>query len=138
MTERAETPAGNVGKPRHGAFHDGVLVEGEVEVALLDPDGVIVWVNDAWRDFAMANGGDTERLGIGTSYLAACDADPDDAVAGAVAAAIRSALAGELPAPMTIRIPCDGPDDARWFDVLISSWTGADEAVLGASVTLSP
>ena len=137
-TEGAATPDGNVGPPRHGAIYDGVFVEADVEVALLDPDGTIVWVNDAWRDFALANGGDAASLGIGASYLAACEADAGDAVADAVAAAVRSALAGELPAPMTIRIPCDGPDDARWFDVLISSRTGAGGTVEGASVTLSP
>jgi anti-anti-sigma factor len=33
-----------------------------VEVALLDRDGVIAWVNQAWRAFAAANGGRRRRL----------------------------------------------------------------------------
>ena len=40
-----------------------------VEVALLDRSGVIVSVNEAWQAFALANGGDPERVGRGVSYL---------------------------------------------------------------------
>jgi hypothetical protein len=35
----------------------------EVEVALLDPDGVIVSANQAWFDFCLDNGGDIARCG---------------------------------------------------------------------------
>ena len=37
----------------------------EVELALLDAQGVIVAVNDAWLAFCAANGGDCARTGGG-------------------------------------------------------------------------
>jgi PAS domain S-box-containing protein len=106
------------------------------EVALLDLDGVIVEVNAAWNEFCLANGGDPARAGVGISYLTACDAAHDPA-SGQVAAAIRAAIAGHLPAPMTVRVPCDGPVDRRTFDLLVSSRFGADGTRVGAVVTLS-
>jgi anti-anti-sigma factor len=107
-----------------------------VQVALLDRDGVIAWVNQAWRAFAAANGGDPARTGAGVSYLQACAAG-DDPVAAEVAAAIRAALAGDLPDPLTIELPCHSPATERWFDVLISSRFADDGRRLGATVTLS-
>ncbi len=108
-----------------------------VQVALLDRDGVIAWVNQAWRAFATANGGDPARTGAGVSYLRACAAVGDDPVAAEVAAAIRTALAGDLPDPLTIEVPCHSPAAERWFDVLISSRFADDGRRLGATVTLS-
>jgi hypothetical protein len=107
-----------------------------VELALVDLDGVIVAVNDSWRAFCVRNGGDIRRAGVGSSYLDVCDAD-GDAGSRAVAASIRSAVAGELPAPVTVTISCPAPDAARSYDVLVSSRLDDDGACVGATVTLS-
>jgi GAF domain len=108
----------------------------EVEVALLDSAGVIVDVNQAWHDFCLDNGGDLSRTGIGMSYLDMCAAAADDA-AIETRAAIETALLGELSAPLTVQIPCDAPDQPRWFDVLVSSRFDLDGRCIGATVTLS-
>jgi anti-anti-sigma factor len=108
-----------------------------VEVALLDRDGVIAWVNQAWRAFAAANGGDPARAGAGVSYLQAGAAAGDDPGAAEVAAAIRTALAGDLPDALRIEVPCHGLATERWFDALISSRFADDGRRLGATVTLS-
>ena len=107
-----------------------------VEVALLDTDGVIVWVNRAWDEFGLTHGGDPTRSGAGHSYLAVCDA-ADDPASDAVATAIRSALRGELPAPARVHMRCPTPQRPLLFDVLISTRRGDDGHVLGATVTLS-
>ena len=108
-----------------------------VEVALLNRNGVIAWVNQAWQAFAAANGGDPARTGTGVSYLQACAAAGDDPVAREVADAIRTALAGDLPGPLMIEVPCHSPATERWFDVLISSRFDDQGRSLGATVTLS-
>ena len=109
-----------------------------VEVVLLDRDGVITWVNQAWQAFAAANGGDPARTGIGVSYLKACAAAGDDPVAAEVAGAIRAALTGDLPGPLRVEVPCHSPATERWFDVLISSRFDDQGRCAGATVTLSP
>ena len=97
----------------------------------------IVSVNPAWQAFAQANGGDPERTGPGVSYLDACASAPGDPVAEEVAAAIRRALAGHLPGPLTIGVPCHSPRTARWFDMLISARQDDAGQHLGATVSLS-
>jgi anti-anti-sigma factor len=108
-----------------------------VEVALLDRDGVIVWVNDGWRAFAAANGGDPFHTGTGVSYLDVCAAAADDPMATAVATAIRRALSGSLPDPLEVELPCHSPCTGRWFAMLISARHGDNGRLLGAKVTLS-
>jgi anti-anti-sigma factor len=125
-------PAGADGS-RPAADADGA----GTEIALLDRQGVIVAVNRAWRAFAAANHGDPAGTGAGVSYLAACAAAGDDPVARDVAAAIRQALAGDLPAPMVVQVPCHSPHATRWFEMLISARRDDRGRPLGATVALS-
>src|SRR5271157_5469571 len=133
----ALTPAGATPGPRRRSQGGRVRTDVGVEVALLDRDGVIAWVNQAWQAFAAANGGDPVRTGVGVSYLRACADAGDDSVAKDVASAIRAALAGDLPGPLTVEVPCHSPATERWFDVLISSRYDDQGRSLGATVTLS-
>lgn len=111
--------------------------ETTVEVELLDRAGVIVPVNSAWDAFSGADGGDPARVGVGVSYLEVCAASGGEPVAERVAAAIRTALQVDLPAPMAVEVPCHSPDTSRWLDTLISSRLDDDARCLGATVTLS-
>ena len=118
------------------AARSGESARQALEVALLDRAGVIIWVNQAWKDFCRDNDGDLDRAGVGISYLDCCEAAADP-VADDVAAAIRAAARGELPAPMRILIPCHSPRTDRWYDVLVSSRLNDDGTCLGATITLS-
>ena len=151
LTSVARVPAraGATGQPAHsGDCARLVTQEGPAgpappgpdvgtEIALLDRRGVIVSVNHAWQAFTTANRGDPSRAGPGASYLEACAAAGQDPVALEVAAAIRQALEGDLPGPLTIEVPCHSPDTARWFDMLISSRLDDDGQHRGAAVTLA-
>ncbi len=114
-----------------------VLCHHAVEVAMLDRTGVIISVNDAWREFSTANGGNGSRTGVGMSYLAVCDAAEDDEYAREVAAMIRAAAAGDLSAPVIITVPCHAPAVQRWYDVLISPRWNRRFRVIGVAVTLT-
>ncbi len=108
-----------------------------VEVALLDRDGVIVGVNDAWERFCLDNGGDPTRSGVGVSFLDVCAASAEPTAAQA-ADAVRTAVAGSLPAPVSMTIDCDAPGLPRRFDLLVSSRMGKDGRCLGATISLAP
>jgi hypothetical protein len=58
-------------------------------------------------------------------------------VAEEVAAVIRRALAGHLPGPLTIGVPCHSPRTARWFDMLVSARQDGAGQHQGATVSLS-
>ena len=85
-------------------------------VALLDADGVIVAVNEAWKRFGDANGLRDTNHGVGRNYLDVFDpgASPDAALNPGVAAALRAVLAGGR-STLAIEYPCDSPQEQRRF-----------------------
>lgn len=84
--------------------------------AVVDKTGRIVSVNNAWRMFAMDNGGRPETTGVGVDYLAVCSraaqAGCTDAVK--VADGLRAVLDGET-VQSELEYPCPSPAVGRWF-----------------------
>ena len=95
-------------------------------IAILDEQGVILAVNEAWRAFAVANDLAWERGGEGVNYLAVCDqvrgAGAGDAQA--VAAAIRDLLEGRRTG-YEAEYPCHSPTERRWFLIRVTLFPGA-------------
>ncbi|MDO9143440.1 EAL domain-containing protein [Rhodoferax sp.] len=85
-------------------------------IALLDAQGRIDSVNQAWRQFADANLLPESAYGVGQSYLDLCDKAQGDSAAEAqrVAAGIRSVLAGTVKS-FSLEYPCHSPTEQRWF-----------------------
>ena len=85
-------------------------------VALLDPQGVIVSVNDGWKNFGQANTYQAPGYGLGLNYLEVCDraAGNHAAEAPLVAAGIRAVLEGREKNFM-MEYPCHAPTQPRWF-----------------------
>lgn len=95
-------------------------------IAILDETGRIIAANQAWLDFAHENDapGDAQSY-IGSNYLAVCDlAQGDDsAEADAVAAGIRSVIAGEQ-SSFELEYPCHAPTEQRWFVARVTRFPG--------------
>jgi diguanylate cyclase (GGDEF)-like protein len=102
-------------------------------IALLDTQGRIISVNEAWRRFAGANALQGPEFGIGLNYLAICDsARGDDASeAHRVAEGIRSVLKGRVKS-FSIEYPCHSPAEQRWFLMTVTPL--ADDPPNGAVV----
>lgn len=86
------------------------------QVAVLDREGTIIAVNDAWIEFGQARGADVTRIGVGASYLDACETDRNAGFAGGseAARAVRVACSGgRTGAPVEYRCETEGGD--RWF-----------------------
>ena len=85
-------------------------------VAVLDAQGTIVAVNDAWRRFADENGLRDARHGVGLNYLDVCDhaTGADTAYAKSVAAGLRAVLGGER-SDYSVEYACDSPTNERRF-----------------------
>ena len=119
------------------AFNRAILDSMPAVIAVVDQDGLIVAVNEAWRQVAVANPGLAPHSGVGSNYLAVCDASsqaagpatgapgtpgaPDDAAR--VAGGIRAVLAGSLPG-FSMEYRCLTPTDARWFIVNVAPLKG--------------
>ena len=85
-------------------------------IAILDASGEIVAVNEVWRAFAEANGGDPKRVSEGANYLQACESakarGSEDAAA--FAEGIRDVLSGRRES-FELEYPCHSPTERRWF-----------------------
>ena len=95
-------------------------------IAVLDGEGTIVAVNAAWRGFGHENGLARMTSGVGTNYLAVCDAD-DDADARKTAAGIRSVIAGNQPT-FSLEYPCHNSNGnsngTQWFRLCATRFAG--------------
>jgi len=85
-------------------------------VAVVDGAGSIVFVNGAWRGFAVVSGAESAKTCEGADYLGACDsaAGPHSEGATEFAAGLRGVLAGRRDS-FDLEYPCPGPDGPRWF-----------------------
>lgn len=90
-------------------------------IALLDAQGIIISVNDAWQRFASANVLHSANFGMGLDYLAVCDAAIGDAASEGhtVAEGIRAVLQGQVPS-FFIEYPCHSPAEMHWFALTVT------------------
>ncbi|MFN3630152.1 MAG: PAS domain-containing protein, partial [Casimicrobiaceae bacterium] len=85
-------------------------------IAVLDAEGIIISVNEAWRKFADQNGLGDANHGVGRNYLDACEPAPGPGAlqTWALATGLRAVLHGER-SSFTIEYRCDSPSERRWF-----------------------
>jgi PAS domain S-box-containing protein len=98
-------------------------------IALLDANGVILSVNEAWKRFATANVLKGANYGIGCNYITVCEqAHGDCAEEGqAVADGLRAVLAGTQKS-FALEYPCHAPNEERWFRVMITPISETENA----------
>ncbi len=84
-------------------------------IAIVDQSGVILAVNRAWREFAVANAAQSD-VGVGANYLEICDhaTGPCGEEAAVVGAGIRAVILGEK-TEFVLEYPCHAPSEKRWF-----------------------
>ena len=115
------------------AFSAAVLDSLSEQIAVLDGRGVIVAVNEAWRRFGRANGGNAAVVdAVGVNYLAVCGASvgtPLGDEADATLAGIRSVLDGRTES-FHLEYPCHSPTEQRWFRVSVAPMQGASRGAV--------
>ncbi len=100
-------------------------------LVILDRNGRIQKVNQAWKDFAAANGYREPRPWEGINYLEICDTavGQDSEGAKAMAEGIRALLRGER-AEFILEYPCHSPSQVRWFQARVTRFPGASPTPL--------
>ncbi|MEJ2599149.1 MAG: PAS domain S-box protein [Anaerolineales bacterium] len=85
-------------------------------IAIIDQDGMILAVNQAWRDFAKANGGEDVKVNEGANYLLVSDRAlaMNSGEGKPFANGIRAVLYGHLD-KFEMEYPCHSRDRERWF-----------------------
>ncbi|MFZ4537381.1 PAS domain-containing protein [Propionivibrio sp.] len=107
------------------AFNLAILDSITTVIAVLNRDGVIVAVNQAWRRFAIENGAHPRKQArhtqIGVNYLDICQAGFDDTGEEAREAyeGILMVLEGHLPT-FSLDYPCHSNTEQRWFRMSVT------------------
>jgi diguanylate cyclase (GGDEF)-like protein len=82
-------------------------------VALIDKEGVIIFVNKPWISYVFENDGDSTRCGLGVNYLEFCK-ELDGVYEG-----IHNVLNGEQE-DFSFEYPCDTVKQEQWFLMRVS------------------
>ena len=96
------------------AFTQSVLNSMPFNVAVLDSQGTITYVNQAWRQFALENGAQKDYAG--DNYFDICQRAQGSGTESVpdILDGIQSVFAGER-SRFTYRYPCHSPSEERWF-----------------------
>jgi PAS domain S-box-containing protein len=108
-------------------FSDLILNALSANVAVLDEQGRIIKVNQAWRDFSDANTPCLQPFSWeGANYLEVCEhaTGLNSEGSKAMADGIRAMLRDELP-EFTLEYPCPSPTKERWFQARITRFHGS-------------
>jgi len=106
-------------------FTRRILNSTDDHLAILDEQGCILDVNNAWTRFEKENCHTGETIGIGTSYFCNWSQDYGDTSFAAEAfAGILQVQKGELDA-FQIIYPCHSPTENRWFNMKVLPLSGA-------------
>ena len=99
-------------------------------IAVLDEDGVILAVNEAWRRFADGNQFAGVDYGIGSNYVDACQPTSGESTDCLTAVAgLRDVLHGRR-AQFELEYPCHSPAGNRWFVLRVARITAPGPARL--------
>jgi two-component system CheB/CheR fusion protein len=94
---------------------NAILSSLNAHLAVLDKNGTIIAVNQAWNEFSRANGQENLKLtGVGTNYLNVLADSRDSPEAPLVEKGIADVLSGSADS-FTLEYPCDSPNAKRWY-----------------------
>jgi PAS domain S-box-containing protein len=104
-------------------FMQAILNSVNAKIVVLDPHGVIRFVNEPWQHFARNNGttpaAPAAHICVGANYLAICLAHADGPLHTKAIAAhdgIQAVLTGARPS-FSLEYPYDSLDQKRWFSM---------------------
>jgi PAS domain S-box-containing protein len=103
------------------AAQSSILNALPANIALLDSNGIIVAVNEGWRQFAGGNALQDEAAGVGQNYLEVCERTQNGHAneAQQVALGIRSVLEGREK-KFELEYACHSPSQQMWFRLLVT------------------
>ena len=123
------------------AFTRTILNSLTANLAVLDPQGVIVSVNRAWQRFAEENGAPSLAANsVGLSYRSVCMAaagQPGEEEALQAWAGIAAVLS-KAQAHFSLEYSCNFPDQARWFHMRVYPMLAPCEGAVVAHEDITP
>ena len=95
---------------------DAVLDSLDTHIAVIDREGLIQYVNKAWKDFALNNGIDSAFDWIGYNYLLSCQqASNNDSKDASIVVNGMDSVMNQQKKFFTHEYPCHSPTENRWY-----------------------
>ena len=114
-------------------FTEDILDSLTAHVAVLDQDGTIIEVNEAWRRFGRENGAPADANDfVGTNYLEVCASAVGvggDGLSRESVKGLRELLAGRRET-FVLEYPCHSPTEQRWFKLRATRFTGGRQGAV--------
>ncbi|MCW3077632.1 MAG: hypothetical protein JWO32_2241, partial [Bacteroidetes bacterium] len=104
---------------RSESFNKGVLNSLSSHIAVIDFNGNIIAVNEAWKRFAKENGETTlDRTSVGSNYFSTCEKaiNSGDKIAKEALTGMKEIILNE-DFDFYLEYPCHSPDKQRWFSM---------------------
>ncbi|HMS82773.1 MAG TPA: PAS domain S-box protein [Nitrospira sp.] len=120
-------------------FTKSVLNSLEATIAVIDKQGVILQVNEAWATFARKNSpqGWAHTAGVGANYLEVSNrASSSDPIAREAKDGIKAVLDGSQ-VTYELEYPCHSPSQRRWFRMTVSPLRTASGGAVIAHVDIT-
>ncbi len=113
-------------EPFARSIAQSILDAMSARIAVLDQDGLILMINQSWREFAVAHRAHVD-LGVGANYLRIIDEGTSTVGehGPAVAAGIRAVMQGQQE-DFLLEYPFHSPGEKRWFLVKAARLRGED------------
>lgn len=96
-------------------------------VAVIEKDGEIIFINEAWKRFAIENDYRVSQHGVGLNYLEICESSHGESSehAAMIAGMIRQVARGDRN-EFHWEYPCHSPTQKRWFVLHATRFTTSD------------
>ena len=123
-------------------FTHSVLNSMPAHVVVLDQDGTIIEVNEAWTSFARENGApDPERAYRGENYLEVCRRAAASELPGGEGAQeclekLQALMKGAID-QFDLEYPCHAPGEQRWFLLRATPVTGGEGRVVISHIDIT-
>lgn len=122
-------------------FSESIIDSLTETIAVIDPFGNIVSVNENWKKFALENGGSESLVQnpFNFNYLKVCepiDNSTNSSEAENARRGIEAVLAGEL-ATFSLEYPCHSPTEERWFLMQVTPLKGLAKGAVISNLNIT-
>ena len=123
-----------------GHFNRAILDSLSAHIAVIDREGKIVAVNEAWEHFAQGNCVEEQQIsstGVGQNYLRVCERSAAfEEETKEIVAHLQAILDGDEKS-FAFEYPCHSPQEERWFLLQVSAMRGADGGAVISHIDIS-